>query len=97
LNSGTGFVQRESADKQGLIGRELDPGKIMNMQMYFHSCIWLEAAVTLFTLKEVLVLKQLSRTGALFVLGKNVSFTQNLLRVLVFIRSQASGAVRDSE
>lgn len=69
----------------------------MNMQMYFHSCIWLEAAVTLFTLKEVLVLKQLSRTGALFVLGKNVSFTQNLLRVLVFIRSQASGAVRDSE
>lgn len=69
----------------------------MNMQMYFHSCIWLEAAVTLFTLKEVLVLKQLSNTGVLFVLGKNVSFTQNLLRVLVFIRSQASGAVRDSE
>lgn len=52
----------------------------MNMQMYFHSCIWLEAAVTLFTLKEVLVLKQLSRTGALFVLGKNVSFTWHLLR-----------------
>lgn len=52
----------------------------MNMQMYFHSCIWLEAAVTLFTLKEVLVLKQLSRIGALFVLGKNVSFTRNLLR-----------------
>lgn len=51
----------------------------MNMQMYFHSCIWLEAAVTLFTLKEA-YLKQLSRIGALFVLGKNISFTRNLLR-----------------